>query len=306
MRSLRLYDHARSVDVRLDQGPVSVCVSKLPEPHGAERQERMLLLHGNPANMHDFGAMAAHLGKRMEVMAVDLPGFGRSGNLQRVPHESVLHTYARHVQAVVDDLGWTEPYCLLGHSHGAAVAQTMAALFPRRISRLLLLGSVGTPAHWGYRQLAVPGVMSSLKLISSALRLPNPRPVRKQLVRAIMTPIFSPHPLSEEWVEMQLEVVDSRPEVLVNMALVAMGDPCAQLGRTAAAIRAPTLFVHGDSDRLVPSRYAHAIYEIVSRQCPAEFHELPKTGHMLHISHPEAIASLTLDWLERVRQRSPA
>ena len=299
MRSLRLYDHARSIAVRLDQGPVSVCVSSVPGQHGVNREGRLLLLHGNPANMHDFSGMAAHLGSRLDVVAVDLPGFGRSGNLRRVRHESVLHTYARHVQAVVDDLGWDEPYYLLGHSHGAAVAQTMAALFPKRVGRLLLLGSVGTPAHWGYRQLAVPGVMSSLRLISNALRLPNPRPVRKRLVRAIMTPIFAPHPVSDEWLETQLAVVDSRPEVLVNMALVATGDPCAQLAQTAAAIRAPTLFVHGDSDRLVPARYARAIYDIVSRQCPAEFHELPRTGHMLHISHPEDIAQLTLDWLDR-------
>jgi pimeloyl-ACP methyl ester carboxylesterase len=146
--------------------------------------------------------------------------------------------------------------------------------------------------------------MSGLRLISSALRLPNPRPMRKQLVRAIMTPIFSPHPLSDEWVETQLAVVDSRPEVLVNMALVATGDPCMQLAQTAAAIRAPTLFVHGDSDRLVPARYARAIYEIVSRSCHAEFHELPRAGHMLHISHPEAIAQLSLDWLERTRSLS--
>lgn len=261
----------------------------------------MLLLHGNPANMHDFGAMAARLGRELEVTAVDLPGFGRSGNVRRMRHESVLHTYARHVQAVVDGLGWTEPYYLLGHSHGAAVAQTMAALYPERISRLLLLGSVGTPAHWGYRQLAVPGVMSSLRVLSNALRLPNPRPVRKQLVRAIMRPIFAPHPVSEEWVETQLSVVDARPEVLINMALVATGDPCAQLGRTAESIEAPTLFIHGDSDRLVPARYARAIYDIVSRRASAEFHVLKGTGHMLHISHPELIADLTIDWLQRTR-----
>lgn len=300
MRPLRLYDHATSITVQLDQGPVTLCVSRVPQRHGASPRGRMLLLHGNPANMHDFEALAAHLGARLDVLAIDLPGFGRSGNVRRVRHETVLHSYARHVQAAVDALGWHEPYYLLGHSHGAAVAQSMAALFPERISRLVLLGSVGTPAHWGYRQLRVPGVMSGLRLLARALELPNPRPVRKRLVRAIMTPIFAPSPLAEEWIDTQLAVVDARPEVLVNMALVATGDPCAQLARTAASIRAPTLFVHGDSDRLVPVRYARGIYEIVSRRCPSEFHVLPNTGHMLQISHPESVSRLALDWLERV------
>ena len=299
MQKVRLYDHATSIQVQLDQGPVSLCVSRVPSPPGAIPRGRMLLLHGNPANMHDFGEMAARLARELEVMAVDLPGFGRSDNVRPVQHESVLDTYARHVQAVVERLDWREPYYLLGHSHGAAVAQRMAALFPERIARLLLLGSVGTPAHWGYRQLALPGVLPGLRLLSRALRVPSPRPVRRELVRAIMTPIFAPHPLADEWIDTQLAAVDSRPEVLVNMAVVASGDPCGQLARTAEAICAPTLFVHGAADRLVPTQHARAIYEIVSRRCPSEFHVLPGTGHMLHISHPAPIADLAVEWLGR-------
>lgn len=248
--------------------------------------------------MHDFGRLAGLLGDDLEVVAIDLPGFGRSDNVRAQRHESLLDTYARHVIAVTEGLGWSEPFYLLGHSHGGAVAQCVAALYPQHIRGLILLGSVGTPAHWGYRQLVVPGVLPSLRLLAKALERPTPRSVRRRIVRAVMEPIFSPAPLSDHWVDRELAVVDGRPEVLVTMGLVATGNPCDQLARGAALIRAPSLFIHGACDRLVPAAHARAVYETIARAVRAEFHQLPDTGHMLHISHPAEIAELVLSWLD--------
>jgi pimeloyl-ACP methyl ester carboxylesterase len=293
-----LYGHAQTVTVTLEQGPVEVCVSRLPLRPGAAR-ERLILLHGNPASMHDFGPLAGMLRADFDVVAVDLPGFGRSGNLEPTSRESILDSYARCVVAAIDRVAPTAHFHVLGHSHGAAVAQTIAALFPERVTALILLGSVGTPAHWGYRQLVMPGVLGALRVIARTLKRLIPRPLRWRIIQAVMTPIFSPYPLETQWIDEQLAVVEARPEILVNMALVAAGDPCAQLARTAAQIRAPSLFIHGDSDRLVPSVYPRAIYAVVSQHVSAEFHELPRIGHMLHISHPEQVHALIVDWLAR-------
>jgi pimeloyl-ACP methyl ester carboxylesterase len=116
----------------------------------------------------------------------------------------------------------------------------------------------------------------------------------------VMTPIFDPAPLAESWVEEQLANVEARPEILVNLALVATGDPCGELALAAQRIRAPTLVIHGEADRLIPVAHSRSLYERIARAARAEYHALRDTGHMLHISHPEQISQLVLDWRERL------
>jgi pimeloyl-ACP methyl ester carboxylesterase len=298
MHDLSLYGHARMVSVAVEQAAVALCVSRVA-PRAVPRG-RLLLLHGNPANMYDFGRLAALLSHELEVVALDLPGFGKSESLHPPRHGSLLDSYARHVMGAIDRLGWNEPFYLLGHSHGGAVAQGVAALFPERIRGLILLASVGTPAHWGYRQLVVPGVMTSLRVLAKALKRPSPRRLRRRIVRAVMEPIFAPAPLTDAWVDRELAVVDGRPEILVTMALVASGDPCGQLARGAARIRSPSLFVHGDADRLIPVANSRRLYDTIAQASYAEFHELNGAGHMLHISHADRIAELVHAWLQRM------
>lgn len=300
MQHVSLYGHSQMVQVWLDQGPIQLCVSRVPlrEKSGG-RRGRLLLLHGNPASMHDFGHLASLLRDEFEVAAIDLPGFGRSGNVRPVAHESMLDTHARHIVAAAERIGWDDFY-LLGHSHGSAVAQTIAARFPERMKGLILLGALGTPTPWCYKHLVAPGVMHGLRAVAQTLNYAIPRPVRWRLVQAIMRPIFAPHPLSHQWIDEQLAVVEGRPEILVNMALVATNDPCEQLGRQAPQIRTPTLFIHGAADTLLPAKHARAIYSVISRTQLAEFYELPETGHMLHISHPAEICDLLFDWHRRL------
>jgi pimeloyl-ACP methyl ester carboxylesterase len=296
-QQISLYRHAHMVSVSLNQGPIALCVSRVPvRADSLSKRGRLLLLHGNPASMHDFGRLAALLCDEFELAAIDLPGFGRSANVRAVPGESLLDTYARHITAAMEQIGWHDSFYVLGHSHGGAVAQSIAASFPERVAGLVLLASVGTPAHWGYRQLIVPGVPAGLRLLASSVKRGLPRPVKRRIVRGVMTPVFAPFPLPDSWVDEQLAFVESRPEILVNMALVASGDPCGQLARAIARIRAPALFVHGSADRLVPAAHSRALYDTLSRSHRAEFHELPDTGHMLHLSHPERIRDLLLAW----------
>jgi pimeloyl-ACP methyl ester carboxylesterase len=303
MHALRLYDHARMVSVSVHgRRCVKLCVSQLAcsEPDAGARK-RIVLLHGNPANMHDFGPLALRLRDDFDVVAIDLPGFGRSERAHAVRDESLLQTYARHVESAVERIGWNDEFHLLGHSHGGAVAQVLAALFPDRVAGLVLLGSLGVPPSWSYGCLALPGVTSALRVLARALKFPNPVAARRRIVRAIMEPIFAPMPLADAWIAEQLAIIDNRPEILVTMALVAQGDPCAELARNARRIRVPTLFIHGDSDSLVPTTQVSAIHEIVARSAPVAFHELPQTGHMLQLSHADPISTLIKDWT-----RSPA
>jgi pimeloyl-ACP methyl ester carboxylesterase len=248
--------------------------------------------------MEDFRPLAAALQHDFELMAVDLPGFGRSDAVWASTRGSVLDAFAQHIVSAARELGWTEPFYVLGHSHGAGVALASAALYPELVAGVIAVGSIGTPAHVGYRQLVLPGVSQLLRWVALAMRAPVPLALRRRSMRAVMRPIFSPFPVPDDWIDDQLSLLRRRPEVLVNMALTARGDPCGQLARDALRVRAPVLFIHGARDRLVPVAHPEALYRILRQHTRAEFHVMDDCGHMLQLSHAEAIRSVILSFLE--------
>src|ERR1700753_4162170 len=98
MVDVNLYDHAERVQALLHRRTISLCVSRVPAGDRSERaRDRLLLLHGNSASMDDFKSLAAQLRDDFELIAIVLPGFGRSANAPAVKSESVLETYARCV-----------------------------------------------------------------------------------------------------------------------------------------------------------------------------------------------------------------
>lgn len=108
---------------------------------GDETLPPLLALHGWLDNAASFGALAPLLASRFHVVAIDLPGHGRSGHR---PPGGWYHyvEYLADIQAVALALGW-ERYSLLGHSLGGATASVFAAAQPDAVETLLLIESLG-------------------------------------------------------------------------------------------------------------------------------------------------------------------
>ena len=84
----------------------------------------------------------------LRVLAWDAPGYAGSSALS--PAEPTATDYAQQLWAWLDVLGCHTPIVLVGHSLGALMAASAAALQPARIARLVLLsparGYAATPA----------------------------------------------------------------------------------------------------------------------------------------------------------------
>ncbi|MDH5835037.1 alpha/beta fold hydrolase [Luteimonas kalidii] len=112
--------------------------------HGLHRGEaghpRVLALHGWLDNAASFVPLAAHL-DGIELVAIDLPGHGRSVHLP----PGADYSFAGAVHSVLDAadaLGW-ERFALLGHSMGAGIASLVAAACPERVVRLVAIEALG-------------------------------------------------------------------------------------------------------------------------------------------------------------------
>jgi pimeloyl-ACP methyl ester carboxylesterase len=246
------------------------------------RRPRCLLLHGNPGSLEDWQEIVPRLSGVADVLAIDLPGFGRSPRPGSEVESLSLDRMAAHVVAAADALSWHEPFFVVGHSHGGGIAQTVAARYPQRVAGLVLIATLGAAPHHSYRLLSLPGAARFAQALGWALRSGRLRPLHRGIVRRVLRDLFWPEPVPAEKVEAELERLCARPEILVSMVQVALGRPCEQLLASACDIHCATLFLHGREDMLAPVRCAEAIHErILNAGGRSRFQLLPGAGHKL-------------------------
>ncbi|KGI78950.1 alpha/beta fold hydrolase [Oleiagrimonas soli] len=112
----------------------------------------LLALHGWLDNAASFERLAPRLNTH-RVIALDLPGHGRSAHLPASPFVAYgIAEYVAVVLAAADALALTH-FDLLGHSLGAGVASLVAAAAPERVRRLGLIEGLGPLADDPARSL---------------------------------------------------------------------------------------------------------------------------------------------------------
>jgi pimeloyl-ACP methyl ester carboxylesterase len=214
-------------------------------------------------------------GNDRNVIAVDLPGHGRSGG---APLETI-EAIADWLIAVLESAGLSEA-AIVGHSLGSLAAIAAAARHPERVRAVALIGST-LPMHvsealleaarsnrqeaidmlwiWGHSKSAQPGGNSppGSSLVDNARRL---------LERAA-------------------------PGV-IHTDLNACNDYSSGF-QHAAAVRCPALLILGECDRLTPARTAKRLVETLPQ---AETVILEGCGHAMLAERPDTV----LDQLTRV------
>lgn len=251
---------------------------------------RLLLLHGNPRNLDDFAELVPKLDFAAEVLAIDLPGFGRSAPPPAGVSALTLTDLAGVAFAAADAYGWSK-FEVIGHSHGGGVAQAMAWAANARVKRITVVGTLGTPAHTSYKQLALPGASAAMQLVGKCLSVPGSKTWFRLLQRSIAKQAFHPEPVPPEHLEHGADAMITAPTILRSMVRVALGNPCQALAENVASITSAVTFVHGELDALVPSRHARNLHDLrVEAGQPSAFVLVPAAGHMLPLTHPELVA----------------
>ncbi|MBS0568504.1 MAG: alpha/beta fold hydrolase [Proteobacteria bacterium] len=131
----------------------------------------LIAIHGWLDNAASFDALAPLLAAHFHVVAIDLPGHGRS---QHRPAGVRYHfvDYLDDVLATADALGWKK-FSLLGHSLGGGIASFVAAAFPERVETLFLIevaGAVSAPVEKSLEQLR-KGIVQSRENAGKELRV---------------------------------------------------------------------------------------------------------------------------------------
>jgi pimeloyl-ACP methyl ester carboxylesterase len=114
--------------------------------------ETLLLMHGLTANAHSFdGLIAAGLNDKMRVVAVDLRGRGKSDK----PESGYrMADHAADIIGLMDGLK-LEKVILAGHSFGGLLTLYMAAHYPERVHKLVVIDAAEIVAR--------PAVVEAIK-----------------------------------------------------------------------------------------------------------------------------------------------
>jgi pimeloyl-ACP methyl ester carboxylesterase len=98
--------------------------------------EPILALHSSLSSRAQWRSLADYLGTYYSMAAVDLHGYGASRLTAATM--SLQEEAARALHRARDLIGTTQPFHLVGHSYGGAVALTLARAWPGRVRSLVL------------------------------------------------------------------------------------------------------------------------------------------------------------------------
>jgi len=104
------------------------------------RGEPIVLVHGLATTGAIWRRVAPSLARSRSVAAIDVPGFGASDPAGR---GFDLDAVAQRIRVGLARAGFAEPYDLVGHSMGGALALTLAAAHPEAVRGLVLVSPAG-------------------------------------------------------------------------------------------------------------------------------------------------------------------
>lgn len=266
----------------------------------------VLLLHGFPQFWWTWRQQLTDLADAgFRAVAVDLRGYGAS---DKPPRGYDAPTLAADMAQLVTSLGERDAV-VVGNDVGGLLAWTMAALHPRVVRRLAVLGAAHPLRlrHAVFADLRGQGRASDYALRSFQVpRLPEARLARdsvyvRELVDKWAGPRWQAHPDYQATVERYAAAMRITPvahTALEQFRWLVRSLPRPDGWRFARAmqqpISAPVLHLHGELDRCVLPNTAQGSGRYVAGEY--EWRVLDGVGHFPQDEAPELISGELIRW----------
>lgn len=259
--------------------------------HTATAQS-LVMLHGWALNLRVFDGLVsrltdAHVGARVEIIRLDLPGHGRAREPTAWQQPS---DRAWEIGEVADHLlaQMPERAVVLGWSLGAKLALEIAVRAPERVTGLILVSATpkfAATADWPHGAPA-----ARLDALAAALRSDYRRTVSDFLSLQVRGSAEATSTL-DHLRRALLDRGECPPDVLLRaLRLLHEVDQRTSLSRIAT----PTLVIAGAYDRVVHPEASRALAQRIPG---ARYVELPRCGHAPFLSHESDVVDLVREFL---------
>jgi pimeloyl-ACP methyl ester carboxylesterase len=244
----------------------------------------ILLLHGTSDSLHTWDGWTRELSKTRRVVRVDLPGFGLTGPS---PSEDYgIEAYVAFIQALLDDLKLPR-VLIAGNSLGGEVAWMTAARHPSRVAGLVLIDPSGLPFEPEHLPMGFAASAFAPSAWLSRFLLPRP------LVRNSVEAVFgNPAKVSNAEVDRFFEISlreGNRHALHQRIQALLAEAPSGMHAKAWPLVKAPTLLLWGEKDRLIPPRFGQQYLDGRGADAaPASLKLLPGLGHVPQLEDPRA------------------
>jgi pimeloyl-ACP methyl ester carboxylesterase len=236
-----------------------------------ERGPTLVLVHGSGGSAAVWAHQLDGLAGVARVVAIDLPGHGRSAG--EAP--ATIAASVAVVRGLVEALD-LPTVVLGGHSMGGAVAQAFALAHADRLAGLVLIGT-------GARLRVLPEIIDTLE---------RDHPAGVRLVADLAVGAGAPAGVKTSVHETTLAAPPR--SLIADFRACDAFDVIADLGTIAV----PTLVVCGAEDRLTPPKYA----DFLRQRIPgARLVVVPGAGHYVQLERPAETTAALRDFLLEVR-----
>ncbi len=216
--------------------------------------DQLILLHGWGGSIKSVELVFQRLMQFHEVFSLDLPGHGMS---DLPPNPWGVSDYSEFLRNVMDNFNLIKPH-FIAHSFGGRIAIHLAANFPERVNRLILVNSAGLKPLRSTKYYFKISLAKIAKYFGMRLGKAG-KIVQNRLYHAIQSKDYSnAGPLRDTFVK------------IVNEDLAPM----------LPRIESPTLLIWGENDKDTPLSSGRLMQKLIPR---AELLVLKNAGHFSYI-----------------------
>jgi pimeloyl-ACP methyl ester carboxylesterase len=231
---------------------------------GSKNKKTILILHGWMRSLDEWLPVAQELANTYKIIALDLPGFGKSPLLENTKID--IFWYADIVQKFMKQLNVKEAVGM-GHSFGGRILFILASK-TKLFSSLILVDAAGTQTKDIVTQIKI-----AIAKIGKVILLPFPKSIRIKF-SAIIAPDYGT--LSKEKKELFKNTVN---ENLIPFA---------------KKVTCKTLLIWGEKDEVVPINEALKIREYIPN---ATLRVVWTAGHLPHVEKRDKFVKILKEYL---------
>ena len=261
------------------------------EEHGSGTP--LLCIMGFATDSIGWAMQTPAFAEKHRTIVFDNRGVGRSA---KPAGPYAIPAMADETAALLDHLGIPSAN-VLGLSMGGMIAQELALRHPQKVDRLVLAATFPRPDDH-QRQVqqnimdSFGATMSDSGEISVDMSTVNPIMFFQQLLPLVFTPEFINTQLMQlmQMFSGALQHGFDLNAIMAQAAAIRGHDTVERLGQ----ITAPTLVLHGDSDRLIPVENG----EVLARHIPgATLTKVANGSHGFNFEQPQTFNDAVLDFV---------
>ena len=242
----------------------------------------LILIHGATGSSLYWGIQLSKLSKKLRVIALDLPGHGKT---ERLKEKATIERYADHIADFLKQIKLSHAI-IAGHSMGGLVVLQLALKCPELFEKLVIVDST---AHF-----PEPNEDSkqsdTMKNLDNVYRNQPP----EELAKSIITGLFSKKTL-EKGISPLAKYLPTEsvydPSIWVMDFEAGKG---VDLREKVKDIHIPTLIIAG-ADSVVPNSESRFIHENIKGSV---LEVIPDAGHMLMLEKPDEFNKAILRFIE--------